>query len=57
METFSDSAEVTTWINTTHQAMQSYLVDSHANYIEANQLASRSFDTNFFQMSAVWQKL
>jgi FAD/FMN-containing dehydrogenase len=56
VETSGDPSAATNWLNTAHQAVRPYSVGGYANYIEANQPASRYFGPNLSRLTAVRQK-
>jgi FAD/FMN-containing dehydrogenase len=56
VETPGDPSGALGWLNTAHRAVQPYSVGGYANYLEANQPASRYFGANLSQLSAIRQK-
>jgi len=56
VETSGDPSAALGWLNTAHRAVQPYSVGGYANYLEANQPASRYFGPNLSRLSAVRQK-
>ena len=56
VETPGDPSGALGWLNTAHRAVQPYSVGGYANYLEANQSASRYFGPNLSQLSTVRQK-
>jgi hypothetical protein len=56
VETSGDPSAAVGWLSTAHRAVQPYSVGGYANYLEANQPASRYFGPNLSRLSAVRQK-
>jgi hypothetical protein len=56
VETPGDPSAALGWLSTAHRAVQPFSVGGYANYLEANQPASRYFGPNLPQLSAVRQK-
>jgi len=56
VETAGDPSAAVGWLSTAHRAVQPYSVGGYANYLEANQPASRYFGPNLSRLSAVRQK-
>ncbi|HEY2450194.1 MAG TPA: FAD-binding oxidoreductase [Mycobacterium sp.] len=56
VETPGDPSGALGWLNTAHRAVQPYSVGGYANYLEADQPASRYFGANLSQLSAIRQK-
>jgi hypothetical protein len=56
VETPGDPSGAIGWLNTAHRAVAPYSVGGYANYLEANQSASRYFGPNLSRLDAIRQK-